>query len=135
MIVKFFFTKKHLWRALKKKSKERKQRHSYIKLRWWPEASWSFTRYPLDVAKVLTIPCELKMNILGAEEKNPPQRNATQHNINFCSSSAYSTSPASPPLHIAHFLSGVVMTEVWVTRPASCLYCTPTSLVSFQRAF
>lgn len=53
---------------------ERKQRHNYIKLRERTEASWSFTQYPLDVTKVLTIPWEFKTKTLRTEgKKTPPQ--------------------------------------------------------------
>lgn len=60
-------------RLKKSLTKERKQRHNYIKLRGRTEASWSFTQYPLDVTKVLTIPWEFKTNTLRMEGKKQNQ--------------------------------------------------------------
>lgn len=89
-------------------TKERKQRHNYIKLRGRTEASWSFTQYPLDVTKVLTIPWEFKMNVKsGGRKKAPPT---------FAALKSLVPLHLPPPQNITHFLSGIMMTKVSVTQ-------------------
>lgn len=94
--------------------KERKQRHNYIKLRGRTEASWSFTQYPLDVTKVLTIPWEFK-HIKNRGGKKPTMTSAALQSLALLHSPTHQ--------YITHFLSGMIMTTVSL-KSASCFHAS-----------